>query len=961
MRLLYKILAITGFSLLMLLALLEKGTFLSKEEVAWDAENELTWEQFKGFKKPLSFYDAAIHSLFKYEISNPDIDTIVIQAIMYPHLSWVKTREDYLLRHEQYHFNISEIIARKFRMEIVERTAELLTEEFLTASESLFLQELQYLQNKYDRETNHSTILEKQKDWEYIIDSLLNAYSYYAEPVIVKRKQDSKNQYFRKIYTDAFNQLQGKHAIEASQVGIGPHYRFFYSDDKPVRIEFWNRNQLAVDDYFNASIIEISYNNDLEDWRFFNPDGTKANNSKGYHLHRIKRSGKQMIKSFLDIHEKPCADSYGIAASVWELDENGRRFIGRFADLKGNLIKSNDGFTLLKYAYDYKDNIVEMANYDNNGQLAPFFDNIAIVKYQYDEMQNETEIQYFNSNGALQNNRLGYAIVNYHYDLGGNIIRQSFHKVDGSLWLDDFKIAISYFTYDKNSNLIDSRRYGTNKNLVFTPDGLGRVRNKYDESGNLVLMSNYDAYDELKNDNKGVCQFRYAYNENGQILSEDQYSIDSLGVTVYFKTIRYEYGPGYIALMEFGEDGLPGASIDDIWMEKRFFDDAGNLLRIENFNKDKILQPDANGVAVYTYKYDSHNNKTETAYFDQYNKATSIESGIARETYVYNPNNQIIEQRFFDDKGLPAKGGDGVEVIKMDYDSRGNLIAETYYTASGQLMEDSFGVAYFLQKYDERNNMVEVLFFNKNKRLVDDGNFGIAIQRKAYSDDNKLIANGYFDCNNNLLNLGEGYAMVSYEYDSRDNITSQSFFSANKEPVAIKAGYSTVQFGYDNNNNQILESYFDVDGNFVENDNGHALLNWVHNRNGDVVNTMVYNAKDAPLAQIDYGPFMENANWMHHNINSHLSSSVAGSQNERRIVTYHKNGNKESEVIYIDGKPNGKSITWYDTGEIESVTNYINGKLHGSRTEYYKDGRIKNVIEYRNNIIYSSTFDESED
>ena len=959
MRLLYKRIAFVGFFLLVLLALIEKGIFKSEEEVIWDAENELTWEQFKGFTRPFTRFDAGINSYFTYDVKSLGFDSIEVKSVMFPGVSWVKTQDDYLLRHEQYHFNLTEAIARKFRKDIMERICDSINDEYLSSSHRSFLQELYSYQDKYDFETNHSIIIEKQKDWEYIIDSMLNAYSYYVNPLIVKRKEEKPTLCYRKVFIDSFNQLKGKYPVEVSQGVIGPHYKFFYSENKPVRIEFWNRNQLSVDDFFNVSIIEINYDGNKEEWRFYNSDGKKINNAKGYHVHRILRLGNQMKKSFLDVNDNPCLDYDGVAASVSEIDEKGRRVNCRFTDFSGKNITSNDGFTIIKFEYDENDNIVEMANYDNQGQLSPFADSIAILRYQYDEMQNETEIHHLNCLGSFQNNGFGFAVVKYNYDLSGNIIRQSFYKADGSFWLDDLKVAIRYFTFDKNSNLIDSRCYGSNKNLIFTADGLGRIRHKYDEWGNLILTSNYDAYDALRNDLKGVCLVRYLYNEKNQVGSEDQFSVDTLGTLTHFKTIRYDYGANYVILTEFDKENLPKATNNEIWMEKRFSDDDGNLIRIENYNKDKSLQPDTNGVAVYSYKYNK-GNKTEVAYFDQNNNLRAIDGVIARETYVYDEKNQLIEQRFYDENNLPAKGGDGVEVIRTEYDLRGNLIKESYYTAAGQLMADSFGVACLNQRFDEHNNIIEVSFLNQNKRLVGKENFGIAIQRKAYSDNNQPISYSFYDCYGNLLNLNEGYARIDFNYDNRGNIISQTFYSAKEEPVEIKTGFSTILYEYDNNNNQILESYRDINGNFVENEEGYALLNWIHNRNGDVININTYNAKEAPTANIDYGPFIETSGGISYHIKNFFSSSLDGRPNEKRIISYYKNGNKESEVLYIDGKPEGKYLTWYESGELESETDYKNGLMHGKRIEYYKDGRIKQVVEYKNNVISSATYYESE-
>jgi hypothetical protein len=89
--------------------------------------------------------------------------------------SWAKRSSnaylDYALNHEQYHFNITELHTRQLNRYIAENPEE---------SESLYLLrlgsiniDLRKMQRQYDLETNHSLVFDKQRRWEFKIDSLL--------------------------------------------------------------------------------------------------------------------------------------------------------------------------------------------------------------------------------------------------------------------------------------------------------------------------------------------------------------------------------------------------------------------------------------------------------------------------------------------------------------------------------------------------------------------------------------------------------------------------------------------------------------------------------------------------------------------------------------------------------------------------------------------------------------------
>ena len=71
--------------------------------------------------------------------------------------------------------------------------------------------------------------------------------------------------------------------------------------------------------------------------------------------------------------------------------------------------------------------------------------------------------------------------------------------------------------------------------------------------------------------------------------------------------------------------------------------------------------------------------------------------------------------------------------------------------------------------------------------------------------------------------------------------------------------------------------------------------------------------------------------------------------------TYFDNGQKESEVLYINGKPDGVYRTWYITGELESEIMYYNGIRDGTMSEYYKNGQTKQVMKYEKNTLVKNS------
>ncbi len=93
-----------------------------------------------------------------------------------------KAESDHLLKHEQVHFDITELYARKLREKILTtrwKSSGQVTEE-LTGIYQANAAALSSSQKLYDRETEHSLVKEEQARWNSSMEDSLKAYSKYA-------------------------------------------------------------------------------------------------------------------------------------------------------------------------------------------------------------------------------------------------------------------------------------------------------------------------------------------------------------------------------------------------------------------------------------------------------------------------------------------------------------------------------------------------------------------------------------------------------------------------------------------------------------------------------------------------------------------------------------------------------------------------------------------------------------
>lgn len=101
---------------------------------------------------------------------------LTIQSVFNEDRSWKDTKRitDYVLVHEQKHFDIAEIFARKLRKEVSEKVRT--SGEFNTYFQAIYkktLRDYQNFQINYDKETLHGMNKEKQTQYNQLISDEL--------------------------------------------------------------------------------------------------------------------------------------------------------------------------------------------------------------------------------------------------------------------------------------------------------------------------------------------------------------------------------------------------------------------------------------------------------------------------------------------------------------------------------------------------------------------------------------------------------------------------------------------------------------------------------------------------------------------------------------------------------------------------------------------------------------------
>jgi hypothetical protein len=155
----------------------------NKDNVYWDKNRPLKWSDFKG-KVPQKKTVGVASMCYNISFFILPNNSIQVKNCFIKSKSWVKEgfMNEKNLVHEQYHFNLAEVYARKMREEMSKinfPSTKNVQDVF-----NKYAEEHEIQQSLYDKETFHSQNHNAQIRWQNEIDSLLNDLISYEEEIV---------------------------------------------------------------------------------------------------------------------------------------------------------------------------------------------------------------------------------------------------------------------------------------------------------------------------------------------------------------------------------------------------------------------------------------------------------------------------------------------------------------------------------------------------------------------------------------------------------------------------------------------------------------------------------------------------------------------------------------------------------------------------------------------------------
>ena len=151
--------------------------------LTWSKDRKLTWSDYKASPNPKS--DAAATTSTSLSIDYHIKDgqfSYTIRSWFSRTKSWGRNKTAYILSHEQGHFDIAEVYARKLHQRMsAYRFSKHTYQKELDRIYKEVADEKAAVQQQYDRETRHSIDEEKQAEWLKKISRMLEELKDYAD------------------------------------------------------------------------------------------------------------------------------------------------------------------------------------------------------------------------------------------------------------------------------------------------------------------------------------------------------------------------------------------------------------------------------------------------------------------------------------------------------------------------------------------------------------------------------------------------------------------------------------------------------------------------------------------------------------------------------------------------------------------------------------------------------------
>lgn len=177
-------------------------------------------------------------------------------------------------------------------------------------------------------------------------------------------------------------------------------------------------------------------------------------------------------------------------------------------------------------------------------------------------------------------------------------------------------------------------------------------------------------------------------------------------------------------------------------------------------------------------------------------------------------------------------------------------------------------------------------------------------KKNIYDSENRVIKTININDHDEISCEKDGYAIISYEYDSLGNILMESYYDEKEKPIKLSSGEHAVKYKYDKKQRIVEKIYLDENGKLTQIEDGYAIIKFLYDDKGNKIGEYYFDNNNLPKA-LETGQYAVNYKydemgrvaqiiWLDENNNPIITEYGYAIVN----YTYDNYGNKVKESYY---------------------------------------------------------------
>jgi hypothetical protein len=332
--------------------------------------------------------------------------------------------------------------------------------------------------------------------------------------------------HFFTIDLDPRYQFVGTGALTPEAAEHANCYRFSYTaDGKPAEIEYRRAGTAMSDPWLGVARIDFEYQPGVERRWFRDASGKPMKDLDGISGEELtlNAAGYPTVVTNLDETGAHIRDGSGVIQYVRTLDAHNRIISSRRMGLFGGAITDASGYFERRWTYDELGHTVELANYDEHGNLLNDDNGVALIRTSYTIYPDATQVieSYFDASSlATEEKRTGVHQRQRTFDTRGFLVDECYFDATGAPTTEqDDRVHERKFTFDDFGNLVVEEFFDVNGHPVDErgPD-IAKIVYKFNDRNRVFKISYFgdDGTPQI-NPQVGAAMIREEYDSQGNI------------------------------------------------------------------------------------------------------------------------------------------------------------------------------------------------------------------------------------------------------------------------------------------------------------------------------------------------------------------------------------------------------------------------------------------------------------